>query len=88
MPVGDGLGVVTVGRAFRVGQFDETVARLVDEPRADLAPQGYQVALGLTLVHREEHVGVVERTDRLRRHVVGGSPAPTPMTWMVRTEAA
>ena len=40
--------------------------------RAQISPpQRHQVALRLPLVHREEHLGVVERLDRLDGHVVG-----------------
>ncbi len=71
MPVGDGLPVVVVLGARRVGEFDEPVAGLADEPLADLSPQRHQIVLRFALVHREEHLGVVERADGLRRHVVG-----------------
>ena len=54
----------------RVGEFDESVVRRGDETRADLMAQRQQFALGLTLVHREEHLRVVERADGLRRQVV------------------
>ena len=78
VPVGDRLpvgGAVRGGPGpWRVGQFDETVAGLADEPLADLAPQFDEVILGRVLVggfvHREEHLGVVERRHRLCRHIV------------------
>ena len=64
--------------ALRVGQFDEPVARLADESLADLTSQRHQVALRLgTLVHREEHLRVVERRDRLCRHIVRIARADT-----------
>ena len=71
MPIRNRAPVVGVGCPLRVGQLDEAVARLTDEAAADLAPQRHQVALLLALVHREEHLGVVERLDRLHGHVVG-----------------
>ena len=80
MPVGDGLPIVGVLCARRVGQLDEAVARLADEPLADLSPQRHQVTFGFgilsssrpgTLVHREEHLRVVERANGLRRHIIG-----------------
>ena len=71
MPVSYGLPVLGVLRPRRVGQFDEPVPRLRDEPLADLPPQRHQVALRLALVHREEHVRVVERTYGFRRHIIG-----------------
>ena len=57
--------------ARRVGQFDEPAAGPLDEPLADLPPQRHQVAFRFALVHREEHIGVVERADGLRRNVIG-----------------
>ena len=71
VPVGDGLPVVAVLGARRVGQCDEPVAGLADEPLADQSPQCHQVVLGVALVHCEEHLGVVERRDGLRRHIIG-----------------
>ena len=57
VPVGDGLAVVAVLGALRVGQSDEPVAGLADEPLADLSPQCHQIVLGVALVHREDTPG-------------------------------
>lgn len=66
--------VIGVLGAWWIGQFDESVAELADEPGADLSPQPDQVAFGFTLVHREEHLGTVERLDRLDGYILGGLP--------------
>jgi hypothetical protein len=71
VPVRDGLPVVAVLGARWIGQFDEPVAALADESVADLPTQRYQVVGPGPFVHREEHLGVVERLDCLRRHIVG-----------------
>src|ERR1700712_3301781 len=75
VPLADALNIgptVRGGlRSHGIGQLDEAVAGLVDEPLADLAAQRDQIVLGGALVHREEDRGVVEGRDGLRRHVVG-----------------
>ena len=71
VPGVDGLVIVAGLGALGVGKFDEAVAGFADEPGADLAAQRDQIVLLGALVHGEEHVGVVQRGNGLRRDVVG-----------------
>jgi hypothetical protein len=77
MPLVDAGEIVAGGHPLRNIDVDGAVVRFLDETLADRGAQITQGGLLGPLVGNEEDIDLIERLDRLDRHVIGIANADT-----------